>query len=29
MAPTHMLQDNSQTENVLAAYQAALKFGAY
>ena len=29
MAPTHMLQDNSPTENVLAAYQAALDFGRY
>jgi len=29
MAPTHMLQDNSPTENVLAAYQAALEYGKY
>ena len=29
MAPTHMIQDNSPTENVLAAYQAALDFGRY
>jgi len=25
--PTHMLQDNSPTENVIAAYEAALKYG--
>jgi len=29
MSPTHMLQDNSPTQNVLAAYEAALTFGAY
>ncbi len=28
-APTHMLQDNSPTENVLAMYQTAQKFGVY
>lgn len=28
-APTHMLQDNSPTENVLAMYQAAAAFGRY
>lgn len=29
MAPTHMIQDNSPTENVVAAYRAALDFGRY
>jgi hypothetical protein len=29
MAPTHMLQDNSPTENVVAAYQTALEYGKY
>lgn len=29
MAPTHMLQDNSPTENVLAAYQTAIEYGKY
>jgi len=29
MAPTHMIQDNSPTENVVAAYRAALDFGQY
>jgi uroporphyrinogen decarboxylase len=29
MAPTHMIQDNSPTENVLAAYEAARKYGQY
>jgi uroporphyrinogen decarboxylase len=29
LAPTHQLQDNSPTENVVAMYEAALKFGAY
>ena len=28
-APTHQLQDNSPTENVLAMYAAARRFGAY
>jgi len=28
-APTHSLQDNSPTENVLAMYEAARTFGAY
>jgi uroporphyrinogen decarboxylase len=28
-APTHCLQDNSPTENVLAMYEAALKYGTY
>jgi uroporphyrinogen decarboxylase len=28
-APTHQLQDNSPTENVVAMYEAARKFGAY
>jgi uroporphyrinogen decarboxylase len=28
-APTHMLQDNSPTENVLAMYETAHKFGQY
>jgi uroporphyrinogen-III decarboxylase len=28
-APTHELQDNSPTENVLAMYRAAREFGAY
>jgi uroporphyrinogen decarboxylase len=28
-APTHLLQDNSPTENVLAMYETALKFGRY
>ena len=28
-APTHLLQDNSPTENVLAMYNAALTFGKY
>ncbi len=28
-APTHALQDNSSTENVVAMYEAALKFGKY
>ena len=28
-APTHLLQDNSPTENVLAMYDAALTFGKY
>lgn len=29
LAPTHMLQDNSPTENVVALYQAAHDFGSY
>jgi uroporphyrinogen decarboxylase len=29
MAPTHCLQDNSPTENVVAMYQAAREFGRY
>jgi uroporphyrinogen decarboxylase len=29
LAPTHQLQDNSPTENVLAVYQAAAEFGSY
>ena len=29
MSPTHMLQDNSPTENVVAVYRAALEYGAY
>lgn len=29
LAPTHMLQDNSPTENVLAVYQTASEFGSY
>ena len=28
-APTHMLQDNSPTENVLAMYEAAKEYGRY
>jgi len=28
-APTHSLQDNSPTENVVAMYSAALKYGSY
>jgi uroporphyrinogen decarboxylase len=28
-APTHSLQDNSPTENVVAMYEAAIRFGAY
>jgi uroporphyrinogen-III decarboxylase len=28
-SPTHMLQDNSPTENVVAMYEAALRFGQY
>jgi uroporphyrinogen decarboxylase len=28
-APTHMLQDNSPTENVLAMYETAHKYGVY
>ena len=28
-APTHCLQDNSPTENVVAMYEAALQYGAY
>jgi uroporphyrinogen decarboxylase len=29
LAPTHQLQDNSPTENVVAMYQAAAKYGCY
>jgi uroporphyrinogen decarboxylase len=29
LAPTHQIQDNSPTENVLAMYEAALHFGRY
>ena len=29
LAPTHQLQDNSPTENVLALYEAAHRFGRY
>jgi uroporphyrinogen decarboxylase len=28
-APTHALQDNSPTENVLAMYEAARQYGVY
>jgi uroporphyrinogen-III decarboxylase len=28
-APTHAIQDNSPTENVLAMYRAAHKYGQY
>jgi uroporphyrinogen decarboxylase len=29
LSPTHMLQDNSPTENVVAMYEAAHKYGRY
>jgi uroporphyrinogen decarboxylase len=29
LSPTHMLQDNSPTENVLAMYAAARQYGQY
>jgi uroporphyrinogen decarboxylase len=29
LAPTHMLQDNSPTENVLAMYETARTYGRY
>jgi uroporphyrinogen decarboxylase len=29
LAPTHQLQDNSPTENVLAMYEAARQYGVY
>lgn len=29
LAPTHMLQDNSPTENVVAMYEAARRYGQY
>ncbi len=29
LSPTHMLQDNSPTENVVAMYEAARRWGAY
>jgi uroporphyrinogen-III decarboxylase len=28
-SPTHMLQDNSPLENVLALYESAMRFGRY
>jgi len=28
-APTHQLQDNSPTENVVAMYEAVNQYGAY
>jgi uroporphyrinogen decarboxylase len=28
-SPTHMLQDNSPTENVVALYETAKKYGTY
>jgi uroporphyrinogen decarboxylase len=28
-SPTHCLQDNSPTENVIAMYQTAIKYGTY
>jgi len=28
-SPTHMLQDNSPTENVVAMYEAARRYGGY
>jgi uroporphyrinogen decarboxylase len=28
-SPTHMLQDNSPTENVVALYEAAQRYGRY
>ena len=28
-APSHQLQDNSPTENVLAMYDTAMRYGAY
>jgi uroporphyrinogen decarboxylase len=27
--PSHQLQDNSPTENVVALYEAAIKYGRY
>jgi len=29
LSPTHMLQDNSPTENVVAMYEAAREHGRY
>ena len=29
LSPSHALQDNSPTENVIAMYDAALKYGVY
>ena len=29
LSPTHMLQDNSPTENVVAMYEAAKEYGRY
>jgi uroporphyrinogen decarboxylase len=29
LSPTHMLQDNSPTENVVAMYEAAREYGRY
>ena len=29
LAPTHQVQDNTPTENVLAMYEAAREFGRY
>jgi hypothetical protein len=29
LSPTHQLQDNSKTENVLALYETARNFGKY
>jgi uroporphyrinogen-III decarboxylase len=29
LSPTHMLQDNSPTENVVALYDAAHRYGRY
>jgi hypothetical protein len=29
LAPTHMIQDNTPVENVLAMYETAMKFGVY
>lgn len=29
MCPTHMIQDNSPTENVVAAYKAVIEYGSY
>ncbi|MFO7726077.1 MAG: hypothetical protein R6V45_11070, partial [Oceanipulchritudo sp.] len=29
LSPTHQLQDNSRTENVLALYQTAREYGRY
>jgi uroporphyrinogen decarboxylase len=29
MAPTHMIQDNTPTQNVIAVYEAVRKYGVY